>query len=56
MMLRYSLNQNEAADCIEAAIDQALSDGCRTRDIAGPGDTELSCSEMTEAILKRIKL
>ena len=54
MMLRYSLNQKEAADCIENAVDQALSDGCRTRDIAGPGDTELSCNEMTEAILQRI--
>ncbi|MBP5168516.1 MAG: 3-isopropylmalate dehydrogenase [Oscillospiraceae bacterium] len=56
MMLRYSLNQNEAADCIENAVDQALSDGCRTRDIAGPEDTELSCTEMTKAILQRIKL
>ena len=54
MMLRYSLNQKDAADCIENAVDQALSDGCRTRDIAGPGDTELSCNEMTEAILQRI--
>ncbi|MBO6093049.1 MAG: 3-isopropylmalate dehydrogenase [Oscillospiraceae bacterium] len=56
MMLRYSLNQNEAADCIENAVDQALSDGCRTRDIAGPEDTELSCTEMTKAILQRIEL
>ena len=54
MMLRYSLNQKDAADCIENAVDQALRDGCRTRDIAGPGDTELSCNEMTEAILQRI--
>ena len=54
MMLRYSLNQKDAADCIENAVDLALSDGCRTRDIAGPGDTELSCNEMTEAILQRI--
>ena len=39
---------------IEAAVDRALSDGCRTNDIAGPGDTVLSCAEMTRAILDRI--
>ena len=54
MMLRYSLNQSAAADRIEAAVDQALQDGCRTRDIARADDTVLSCCEMTEAILQRL--
>ncbi|MBQ8075971.1 MAG: 3-isopropylmalate dehydrogenase [Oscillospiraceae bacterium] len=54
MMLRYSLNQAEAADRIEAAVDQALRDGCRTRDIADDDNTILSCDEMTEAILQRL--
>ena len=54
MMLRYSFDLAAEADCIEAAVDKALNDGCRTNDIAGPDDRVLSCSEMTQAILDRI--
>ena len=54
MMLRYSFSLQQEADCIDAAIDKALRDGCRTNDIAGPGQEVLSCSEMTQAILERI--
>lgn len=34
MMLRYALNENDAADRIDAAIKQALSEGYRTQDLA----------------------
>ena len=54
MMLRYSFDLAAEADCIEAAVDRALNDGCRTNDIAGPDDKVLSCNEMTQAILDRI--
>lgn len=54
MMLRYSLDQPAAADKIEAAVDQALQDGFRTVDIAGPAQVAVTCSEMTRAILDRI--
>ena len=54
MMLRYSFNLAAEADCIEAAVDKALTDGCRTNDIAGPDDKVLTCTEMTQAILERI--
>ena len=54
MMLRYSFDLAAEADCIEAAVDKALNDGCRTNDIAGPDDRVLSCGEMTRAILDRI--
>ena len=54
MMLRYSFNLAAEADCIEAAVDKALTDGCRTNDIAGPDDKVLTCTEMTRAILERI--
>ena len=33
MMLRYSFDLAEEADCIENAVDSALNDGCRTADI-----------------------
>ena len=54
MMLRYSFDQKAEADCIEAAVDKALNDGCRTGDIAGPGEEALNCAGMTRAILDRI--
>ncbi len=53
MMLRYSFNLMEEADCIEAAVNSALDDGCRTADLGG-GDASLNCDEMTLAILDRI--
>ena len=54
MMLRYSFGLGAEADCVEKAVDRALNDGCRTADIAGPGDEALSCSQMVRAILDRI--
>ena len=55
MMLRYAFDLEAEADAIEAAVDQALLDGCRTADIAG-GATEgiLSCTQMTQEVLKRL--
>ena len=43
MMLRYSFGEEEAADKIEAAIEQVLKEGYRTRDIADYGAKEI-CS------------
>lgn len=54
MMLRYSFDLREEADAMEAAVDKALNDGCRTNDIAVPDGRVLSCTEMTQAILDRI--
>ncbi len=54
MMLRYSFGLGTEADCVEKAVDKALNDGCRTADIAGPGDEALSCGQMVRAILDRI--
>ncbi len=54
MMLRYSFGLVKEANAIETAVDQALEDGCRTADIAGPGEKALTCEEMTRQILNRI--
>ena len=54
MMLRYSFNLQEEADCIEAAVDKALNDNCRTYDIAVPGVEPLTCQQMAQAIVDRI--
>ena len=55
MMLRYSFDLAEEADCIENAVNQVLEDGYRTADIVGNSDvTPLTCDEMTEKIIGRL--
>lgn len=55
MMLRYSFNQDNAADTIENAVDAALNEGYRTKDILYTGGILVGCAKMTEAIIKNIK-
>jgi trk system potassium uptake protein TrkH len=55
MMLRLSLGQPEAAQNIEDAVSRVLAKGLRTADIALPGESPLSCSQMTKAILEELK-
>lgn len=55
MMLRYSFGLAKEADTIETAVDKALNDGHRTADLMGTDKgTPLTCTEMTEVILKNI--
>lgn len=51
MMLRYSLNQPEAADRIEAAVDAVLSAGLRTGDIWSEGTKKVGTREMGDAVV-----
>ncbi|MDD2880884.1 MAG: 3-isopropylmalate dehydrogenase [Rhodoferax sp.] len=55
MMLRFSLNQPEAADRIEAAVKAVLAQGLRTADIFSEGTTRVSTREMGDAVAKAIK-
>ena len=49
------LNLDEEADAIEAAVNKAIEDGCRTADIIGKAAcSPLSCTEMTDAIIARL--
>jgi len=51
MMLRYALNEQVAADRIDAAIKKALAEGYRTGDIGDYDAKEIvTCSEMGEII------
>jgi 3-isopropylmalate dehydrogenase len=51
MMLRYALNENEAADKIDNAIKKALSEGYRTGDLGDYDAKEIcSCTEMGDII------
>lgn len=48
LMLRYSLKREEEAQCIEQAVDNAISNGARTTDLGG----KLTTRQMTDEILK----
>ncbi len=52
MLLRHSLNLNEEADLLEAAIDKAIAAGARSADLVRSGEKSLSTDEMTTAIIK----
>ncbi|MGB7521239.1 MAG: 3-isopropylmalate dehydrogenase [Spirulinaceae cyanobacterium] len=52
MMLRYGLNQPQAADKIEQAVTKVLDKGYRTGDITSPGKEQLGCRAMGEALIK----
>lgn len=54
MMLRYSLDLDEAADAIEAAVKQVLKEGYRTGDIMSEGCTRVGTAEMGDLIAARV--
>ena len=54
MMLRYSLNQPEAAECIETAVKAVLAQGLRTADIHSDGCQRVSTCEMGDAVVKAL--
>ena len=54
MMLRYSLDQKEAAVSVENAVKTTLSGGARTKDIAGKDKKILSTREIAEIVINNI--
>ena len=54
ILLRYSLDESEAADAIDTAVDSVLSEGKLTADLAGKGQTSIGTAEMGDAIAARI--
>jgi len=55
MMLRFSLNQEAAAQRIEAAVKKVLAQGLRTADIYSEGTTRVSTHEMGAAVVKALQ-
>ena len=55
MMLRFSLNQPEAADRIESAVQQVLASGLRTADIWSEGTKKVGTIEMGDAVVAALK-
>ena len=54
MMLRYSLDLDEAADAIDEAVRRTIADGVRTADIASDGIKAVSTAEMGNEIAARV--
>ena len=55
MMLRFSLDQIEGANRIEAAVKSVLSQGLRTADIYSDKTTRVSTSEMGDAVVRALR-
>ncbi len=55
MMLRFSLNQEAAAQRIEAAVKAVLASGLRTGDIHSEGMTRVGTREMGDAVVALLK-
>ncbi|MDE2593714.1 MAG: 3-isopropylmalate dehydrogenase [Burkholderiales bacterium] len=55
MMLRFSLNQEEAASRIERAVQSVLEQGLRTPDIYSEGSKKVGTVEMGEAVVAALK-
>ncbi|MBN9422382.1 MAG: 3-isopropylmalate dehydrogenase [Candidatus Accumulibacter sp. 66-26] len=51
MMLRYTFNQEEAAQRVESAVKKVLAQGFRTGDIYEPGTKKVGTKEMGDAVL-----
>ncbi|MDO4344022.1 MAG: 3-isopropylmalate dehydrogenase [Eubacteriales bacterium] len=54
MMLRFSLDLDEAADAVEKAVKQVLREGYRTADIMSAGCVQVGCRQMGDLIAERI--
>jgi 3-isopropylmalate dehydrogenase len=55
MMLRFSLNQEVAAQRIEDAVKAVLAQGLRTADIFSEGCKKVSTEEMGAAVVRALK-
>ena len=55
MMLRYSFNQQAAAQAIETAVSQVLDKGLRTGDIWSAGCSKVGTQEMGDAVVAALR-
>jgi 3-isopropylmalate dehydrogenase len=55
LLLRWSLNRDDAAQSIERAVSRVLAAGLRTADIATDGQAPVGTSAMTDAIVSALR-
>ena len=54
LMLSYSFELHDEAAAIERAVSRALTDGLRTKDIAGPREKSVSTDEFASAVAEAV--
>jgi len=54
LLLRWSLNRDDAAQAIEQAVSRVLADGLRTADIAPDGQPAVGTKAMTDAVIEAL--
>ncbi len=54
LLLRWSLNREDAAQVIEQAVSRVLADGLRTADIAPDGQAAVGTTAMTDAVIEAL--
>ena len=54
MMLRFSFDMAQEADCIEQAVSAVLDEGWRTGDIYSEGCKKIGCREMGRLIREKM--
>ncbi|MHB1629932.1 MAG: 3-isopropylmalate dehydrogenase [Bacilli bacterium] len=54
LLFRYSLREEAAARRIELAVEQALAQGARTKDLARADEQALTTEQMTDAVLAHL--
>lgn len=54
MLLRYALNEGAVASRVEAAVEAVLGAGIRTADIMAEGCSEVSTSDMGDAVIAEL--
>ncbi len=54
MLLKYGLNETQAAQRIESAVLQVLDQGYRTGDIMSPGLKAIGCTEIGELLISAL--
>jgi 3-isopropylmalate dehydrogenase len=55
LLLRYSLNREDLAKQVEAAVQRVLAAGLRTRDIASRGQSSIGCRAIGAAVLDALE-
>jgi 3-isopropylmalate dehydrogenase len=55
LLLRWSLNQEDAAQAVERAVSQVLAAGLRTADTARDGEAAVGTTAMADAIVAALR-
>jgi 3-isopropylmalate dehydrogenase len=55
LLLRWSLNQEDAAQAVERAVSQVLAAGLRTADLAREGETPVGTMAIADAIVDALR-